>query len=199
MKLREYFNNISKDEITNRLLYLDKALMELHSNGAYVVSNLPDIEIINNEITMSSFNNKWDYLNSGVDPNGDKRNILEMCAIGICAYNKLTVLYTNKEFISYLIDNLDVLLENNRIPKMMQEYYIDVFSRGKVDYLNNFIDRYNELNGNSRTNSVVKTKSTAVGRAFADREAAYAKVLILPAILCLVTLTAIVVYFIFLR
>ena len=199
MKLRDYFNGITESEITERLLYLDKAIMELHDNGAYVVGNLAEIEPINGEITMSSFQNKWDYLNSGIDPNGDKRNILELCAIGICAYNGLTVLYTNKEFISYLIDNLDVLLENGKIPKMMQEYYIDVFSRGNVNYLNNFVVKYNENNGNSRSNSIVKTKSTAVGRAFADRESAYAKVLILPAVLCLVILIVVVTYFIFFR
>jgi hypothetical protein len=78
----------------------------------------------------------------------------------------------------------------------MQEYYIDVFARGKVDYLNNFLLSYG---GNKQDKSRVYTKSTAVGRAFSEKEDAYAKILLLPAILVLVGLIVFFVYFIFFR
>ena len=199
MKLRDYLINISIDELTERLKYLDKAMMELHQNGFFVVGDLADIEIINNEISMESFKNKVDYLNSGYNVHGDRQNILELCSIGICAYNKLSVLHTSKEFIEYVIENVEMFLEHGNIPDVMQEYYIDVFNRGNVDYLNSYLIKHpQEKSGNSRNNSRgVYTKSTAVGRALSEKENAFASVLIIPAMLTLIYISAIVVYYIF--
>ena len=199
MKLIEYLSNDTNEELTEKLIMLDKGIMELHQNGYFVVSDMADIDIIDNQLTLASFKDKIDYLNSGYNPNGDKQDILELCAIGICAYNHFDRFYTNREFINYLIDNLDMFLENGHVPKLMQEYYINVFSRMKVDYLNNFMLQYDNSNGNGKNNSRVYTKSTAVGRAFSERDEAYAKILILPAILLLVSLIAFFVYFIFFR
>lgn len=197
MRLSEYLSNISKDELSKRLTLLDKSIMELHQNNLYVVSDMSLIDIIDNEVTLASFKNKVDYIKQeggGFNPNGDKQDILELCAIGVCAFNKFENFYTNKEFISYLIDNLDMFLENGSIPKRFQEYYIDVFSRGHVDYLNNFMLKYEDKAGNN--NSLVYTKSTAVGRAFANKDEAFARILVLPALLALVILIVIVVYFV---
>ena len=138
MKLKDFLRQDNNDELTNKLIMFDKSIMELHQNGFFVVGDITDIDIINNEITLASFKNKLDYLNSGYNDKGDKKDILEVCSIGICAYNKFERYFTNKEFISYLIDNLEMFLENGNIPQIMQEYYIDVFARGNVDYLNNF-------------------------------------------------------------
>ena len=199
MKLRDYLINISIDELTERLKYLDKAMMELHQNGFFVVGDLADIEIINNEISMESFKNKVDYLNSGYNVHGDRQNILELCSIGICAYNKLSVLHTSKEFIEYVIENVEMFLEHGNIPDVMQEYYIDVFNRGNVDYLNSYLIKHpQEKSGNSRNNSRgAYTKSTAVGRALSEKENIFASVLIIPAMLTLIYISAIVVYYIF--
>ncbi len=200
MKLRDYLLNVSMDELTERLKYLDKALMDLHSNGYFVVGDLADIEIINNEVTLESFKNKIDYLNSGYNVHGDRQDILELCSIGICAYNKLSVLHTSKDFIEYVVDNVEMFLEHGNIPSMMQEYYIDVFNRGNVDYLNNYLAKLDLTNdGNSRSSSRAYTKSTAVGRALSEKESAFASVLIIPAMLTLVYLSALVVYFIFFK
>ena len=193
--------NISEEELTERLKYLDKAINELHNNGYYVVGSLADIDIINNEITLDSFKDKIDYLNSGINVNGKNKDILELCSIGICAYNKLSVLHTSKEFIKYVIDNVEIFLEHGNMPSIMQEYYIDVFNRGNVDYLNEFINKNNDKEGSSRSNSRgAYTKSTAVGRAFSEKEnGAYASVLLLPALLALIYLVTIVVYFVFIK
>ncbi len=202
MKLKDFLSHIPNNELTSRLMLLDKSVMELHQNNYYVVSDMADIEVINDEITLASFKNKVDYIKQeqeGFNSNGDKQDILEMCSIGICAFNRFNKFYTNKEFISYLIDNLDMFLENGKIPKMFQEYYIDVFMRGNIDYINNFALNYNNDRGNNKNSSLVYTKSTAVGRAFSDKENGYAKILLLPAVLCLVFLIVIVVYFIFYR
>ena len=94
-----------------------------------------------------------------------------------------------------------MFLEHGNIPSVMQEYYIDVFARGHVDYLNNFLLNYNKDDSGKGNNvSKVYTKSTAVGRAFnTDREAAYANILLLPAIIALIALIVFFVYFIFFR
>ncbi len=235
IKLRDYLMNISTEELTERLKYLDKAIQELHDNGYYVVSDLAEIDIINNEITLDSFKDKIDYLNSGINENGKNKNILELCSIGICAYNKLSVLHTSKDFIVYVIDNVEMFLEHGNIPGVMQEYYIDVFNRGKVDYLNSFLQKqgseYQEGNANSnsrgqytKTNAAGKlmseknnivdineyrnrgsewkphTEDTPIQKALSKKDkAAYASVLLLPALLALIYIVTIVVYFVFIK
>jgi len=198
VKLRDYLLNVSTEELTERLKYLDKAINELHNNGYYVVGDLADIEIINNEITIDSFKDKIDYLNSGINENGKNKDILELCSIGICAYNKLSVLHTSREFIEYVIENVEMFLEHGNIPSIIQEYYIDVFNRGNVDYLNAFLEKNVDKEGSSRSNSRgAYTKSTAVGRAFSEKEnSAFASILILPALLALIYIIAVVVYFV---
>ncbi len=201
MKLRDYLMNVSTEELTERLKYLDKAINELHNNGYYVVGDLADIEIINNEITLDSFKDKIDYLNSGINENGRNKDILELCSIGICAYNKLSVLHTSREFIEYVIENVEMFLEHGNIPSIMQEYYIDVFNRGNVNYLNEFLDKNLDKDGTSRSNSRgAYTKSTAVGRALSEKEdSAFASILMLPALLALLYIIAVVVYFVVLK
>ena len=201
MKLRDYLVNISTEELTERLKYLDKAISELHSKKYYVVGDLADIEIINDQITLDSFKDKIDYTDSGINENGKQKDIIQLCCIGICAYNKLSVLHTSREFIEYVIENVEMFLEHGNIPDIMQEYYIDVFNRGNVDYLNVFLDKNIDKEGSSRSNSRgAYTKSTPVGRALSEKEdAAYASVLLLPALLALIYITVVVVYFIFIK
>ena len=209
MKLRDYLINVSTEELTERLIYLDKALSELHHGGYYVTCDFAEIEVYDDEITLASFKNKIDYINSGIEPNGVNRNILELCSIGICAYNKLSVLHTSREFISYVIENVEMFLEHGNIPSMMQEYYIEVFNRGNVIYLNVFLINHQEFQkGNNQNNisslanykSKVLGKSTAIGRALSDKEnAAFASVLIIPALLALIYIIAVVGYFIFFK
>ena len=112
MMLSDFFKGKNSGEITERLLLIDKSIMDLHNNGFFVVGDLADINIINDEVTVASFKNKIDYLSSGYNDGGVKKDIIELCAIGICAYNRFDTLYTSKDFISYLIDNLDMFLEN---------------------------------------------------------------------------------------
>lgn len=203
MKLRNFLINISKDELTRRLIYIDQVLHELHDHGLYVVGDLADIEIINDEITMESFKGKYDYLNSGYNINGDRKNILELCSMGICAYNNMPVLHTSKEFINYVIENVEMYLEYGNIPKIIQEYYITIFSDlDNFCYLNDFIERKqieSENNGRGHGHGAY-TKSTAVGRALSDKEnSAFVSIMILPAILTLLYVSIIVIYFIFLK
>lgn len=194
MSLTEFLSNCTPDELTERLLMLDKSIMELHQNGYFVVGNLLDIEVIDGQITLESFKNKIDYLSSGYNENGDKKDILEMCAIGVCAYNHFQSFYSNNEFLRYLFENFDLFLQNGNIPLDIAEYYELVFVNGNIDYMNSYLDKNNDEKGNNKAR--VYVKSTAIGRAFADKEAAFANVLLIPSIIVLVYLILLIGYFI---
>ena len=174
-------------------MLLDKSIMELHQNGFFVVGDLMNVEVIDDEITLESFKNKVDYLDSGYNVNGDKKDILEICAIGICAYNHFQTFYTNREFINYLMENLDVFLENGNIPKDVAKYYKSVLVDGNIDYMNNyFVKDTSSSKGNN--NVRVYAKSTAVGKALADKNAAYVNVLLIPSILVLMYFVIAIIY-----
>ena len=215
MTVKEYLSNIPTDEITERLKYLDSVLMELHRHGYYLVCNLEDIEIIDGKVMLSSFKDKVDYLDSGIKNKADKWDIVELCSIGICAYNHFSHFSSSKDFIkNSIINGFKEMVMNERFPKYMQEYYIDVFQAvssyynnnenedelDSINYFNNFVDKYysEEISGNTRGN--VKVKANSYARLFSDdNEAAYARVLLLPSILVLVYLIVLVIYFIFFR
>ena len=164
---------MSYDEITDQLIEQDLKLMQ--SNGHNV-------------------GNVWIEDKSNTVVNGD---IIRLCIHGICLYNKLSVQYYDKEFISYVIDNLEMFLEHGNIPSFMQEYYIDVLNRGNVDYLNRYLLRHGNKEETGQEKGRRISKSTAVGRALSDSEAAFASVLILPAMLALIYISVVVIYFIF--
>ena len=201
MRLKEYLSNIPQEEVTRRLLYLDRSVMDLHAHGYYVVCNMNDVEIIDDQITLASFKNKIDYINSGFNDNGPKQDILELCAIGICAYNKFNEFYSTLDFVRFLRDNMDKYVDNGLLPEIMREYYIDVLERGNYEYANvYYLKNYVDKVDNGRERGIQKTKSTAVGRALAnysEREAAYVNILLVPALATLMYLVSLVTYFIF--
>ena len=205
MTIFDYLSHASTGDITEKLKLLDKSIKELHEHGYYVVCNIADIEIINDEVLLSSFKNKVDYMDSGINENGFKQDILELCAIGVSAYNNFNKYYSSREFIAFLIENLPKYLDSGKVPNIMKEYYIDVFERGNINYLCEFLEKNaakinNQGNSNNKKGPV-KSYSTAVGRAFANRdnESAYANVLLLPAMVVLIYLLCLVGYYLFFR
>ena len=196
MDLVSFLNNCTLEELKERLLMLDQSMMELHDYGLFVVGDLSQITVIDDEITLQSFKNKVDYLNSGYDPNGDMNDIREMCAIGICAYNRFGSLNTSPMFIEYLKvkQNLEMYLQNKNIPSEIKDYYRAVLLDGKKEYMNSYFAKNNSNKGGNKANVMVK--ATAVGRALADRDAAYVNILLLPSILALLYLVFVIVYFI---
>ena len=198
--------NISTEELTSQLKYLDKSIHELHDNGYFVVGDLADIEIINDKITVGSFKNKIDYLKSGYNINGDKANIFELCLIGISAYNRLPALRTmtlhgseedRNRFINFIMSNEEALFEHGNIPSIIQEYYIDVFDHGNITYLNDFILK-NEIKDEGGHSIGAFTKRTDVGKALSEKEnGAFVSVLLLPAMIALIYISVVVIYFMF--
>lgn len=201
VNLKEYLTCDSKEELTERLMNLDLSIMALHQNGFYVVNfDANNIKLYNGELNLASFNNKIDYLNSGINVDGDKKDILEMCAIGICAYNDFSSFYTNKEFLAYLIANFETFVNDKKIPKEIANYYHSVLIDGNIDYLNNYIFKKNNENASNSqvsSNSYRLSKSTAIGRSFVDKEAAFVNVLLIPAVLVLIYLVFLVVTMLF--
>ena len=187
MNLREFLNKSADiKELTDRILLLDRSIMELHQNGYYVNGSLSEIEIINNEITLDSFKNRIDRIDSGYDSNGKDKNIYEMAVIGICAYNKVDAPITSN-LIKYVSDNIDQIISYKHIPVKVGEYYRAVLKDLKMDYLNNYLDKMDKggkENNNSKSRSY--TKSTAIGRAFAEQESAYVNVLMVPSIIFMI-------------
>lgn len=169
---------LSSDELTSRLVEMDLQLMQKHKENQYA-------------------NNSWMDTNSNQDK---KIDIVGLCVIGICMYNRLSNYnIRSTEFINYVIENLEMFLEHGNIPSFMQEYYIDVLNRGNVDYLNNFILKHGYDNEEGRGKGIgAYTKSTAVGRAFSEKDnMAFASVLVLPALLALAYISLVVIYFVF--
>ena len=231
MKLIEYFVDATTNDITERLKYLDKAIYELHTtpcekgSGRYAVGDLSEIEIIDGDITIDSFHDKYDYIGSGFNDDARTNNIIQLCCIGICAYCRLRELHTSPEFINSVKDNLEMYLERANMPREMQQYYISVFNNeGTIKYLNDYLaDRIleNESEASRSSSRGAYTKTTAVGAMLAEKpdielimpytgttgvkkslssyEKGIASVLLLPALLALIYITAIVVYFIFIK
>ena len=167
--------NLSNDELTNELVKMDSKLMTNHFEGHYISSS-------------------WMNGKSNPDKNID---IINLCIMGICAYNKLTTYYTSREFINYVIENIEMFLEHGSIPNFMQDYYIDVFNRGNIDYLNKYLLKHGYENEGPGKGKGALTKSTAVGRALSEKEGAFVSVLILPAMLALIYISVVVIYFMF--
>ena len=135
--------------------------------------------------------------------NGKKSNILELCVIGICAYNNQNIMYAgSRDFFRNLLDNLELYLNNEsineRIDDDIKEYYrttLNNFVNGKeLDGMNSYLVNKNAA-GKGNSNVRVYTKSTPIGRALADKEAAFANVLIIPSILVLIYLVLVIGYF----
>ena len=202
MNLKDYLSDISEEEITQRLIYLSRSLKDLHSHGYYLVCNLEEIVIIDGKITMASFKGKYDYINSGFNVNGVKMDILKLCSIAICAYNRKEQFNSNFTFTQFLRANIDKFVENDLVPEIMQEYLIDVLERGNYTYLSDYYEKnYVDKVESGMEKGRQKIYATEVGKALTNheenREAAYVDILLVPALITLVYLTIIVASFIF--
>lgn len=201
IKLKDYLLDCSQEELTKRLMKLDASIMALHKNGYYIVGfDANNINVYNGEYSLESFNNKLDRLDSGYNDAGDKKDILEMCAVGICAYNGFSNFYINDGVIKHFITNFDSFCKNGKIPNQILEYYQSVLVNGEYEYLNSFLYKKEHDSNNKQVlgNSNRLTKSTAIGRAFQERsEAAFASILLLPAIATLIIITIMVGYLFF--
>ena len=232
MNLVDYLCEIpSKEEKTRRLLKLFYSLWCIHNYninktelyktnpGYYLTQDLRDIEV--NEEGLIDVNKLGNYsigkividqetkkLDSSSEE-GIKWDIIELCIIGICAYNnhhdyfRFRDYQSSINFINTVQQNLERYIEKEQIPDIMKEYFYDVFERKHYAYANDYFEKnYEEKEANSgEERARVKTKSTAQGRMmsamYEDREAAYVDVLLVPAIITLIYLVVLVASYIF--
>lgn len=199
MNFGDYLFDIDDEglSLTDKLLLMDRALMEVHSRGEYISSNLLDAYIYNDRIDPTSVSiDKYDPEKNDKDYAQD---IMELAAIGICAYNHFgeeegfPKYFTSPEFIASLMDNVEMYLNRDDIPEEIKDYYRSIFTVLDIKYMTNFLADYNK---GGKGNARVLTYSTPEGRAFAnnqDQNAAFTSIIAIPAILAIVYIISLVV------
>ena len=205
MYLREHFSQLkSQDEITMELRRLDNSMRQIHGMGKFVAGDMANSDIRIDDNTGLIVFPEY-QLSSLIDRNKDiimKFNIYEMCAVGIMAYNHFPLYYLKDDSIKYIRSNIDNFLRGDNIPIDIQDYYVDIFINDKIIYLEDYLKSKYGGNSNKNSKSKVYVKSNAAGRSFAlneENDSAYVNILLIPAIICLIVLIILVVYFIFIR
>lgn len=194
---------LSDKELTTELREIDLEMKKKHRQYTYIATPWFDGSIIK-EKNLSE--EKKEEIQAQIN-RAVAWDIICLCIEGIYAYNK-------KENLDYadplklyndILMKFDEYCKTPNIPKDMQEYYEFVLRDKNFCYINDYIsdEKYmkyiNGNQGNGNNKSKVFTKSTAAGKAMADSDAAFASILLLPALLTLIYILAVVVYFIFIK
>ncbi len=187
------------DEISlqDKILLMDRALMEVHSRGMYVSSSLLDAYIYDNKIDPSTV--ELDKFDAEKNDKDQAQDIMELAAIGICAYNRFgeyegfPKYFTSPDFISSLMDNVEMYLQREDIPEKVKNYYRNVFTLLDIKYMTNYLDEQQKNGG--KGNARVLQYSTPEGRAFANsnEQSAFASIITIPAVLAIVYIISLVV------
>lgn len=191
-----------KETLTTILIQLDSWLERLHNHGFCIYDfNPKKIILENGRLTFNSFRNVINDL--GINENAKKINIFQDCKIGLMAYNKMPVDGNmNQEHFNFLQTNLEKFNQNGQIPDEIYEYYEEVFRRLNLTYMNDYlVKKQQEFSRSQNTNSLRKTKSTEIGKAFNPErekmftnEAAYVNILLLPTFITLVYLISLFIF-----
>lgn len=190
MKFSEYFSSLELDQILDSLVRFDKNLKRLHVNGYYMVEDFSNIKIDNPESLTFAYNNKVGKINQDIYYNCDKHDILELCIVGLCAYNDILYYNTSNEFIYYVMNNIDTFLNNIDIPDILKEYYQEVFINNNIIYLNDFL--YKKRKDNSgRSNARKYVKTTNAGVFLTEQEKAYIYIFYIPVLVSIIVLAII--------
>jgi hypothetical protein len=192
------FDNEESDKtLTEKLLLMDSALMEVHRQGNYISSNILDAYIYDDKIDPSSV--ELDKFDSEINENAYSQDIMELAAIGICAYNHFgeyegyPKYFTSPDFIASLMDNVEMYLQREDIPEEIKDYYRSIFTLLDIKYMAPFLE---EQKKGGKGNARVLTYSTPEGRAFAnnqEQQAAFTSIIAIPAILAIVYIISMVV------
>lgn len=192
------FEQDDEKSLTDKILLMDRALMEVHGRGMYVSSNLLDAYIYDDKIDPSTV--ALDQFDSEKNDKDQAQDIMELAAIGICAYNRFgeyegfPKYFTSPEFIAGLMDNVEMYLQREDIPEEIKDYYRNTFTLLDIKYMTNYLQEQQKNNGGKGT-AIVKTYSTPEGRAFANNQEqnAFASIITIPAVLAIVYIISLVV------
>ena len=206
MKFSDYLFDDGEDldepyDLTTKLLLMDKALMQIHASGRYISSNILDAIIIDNKIDPSSI--QMDVYDPNLNENDYAQDIMELCAIGICAYNRMgesegyPKYFTSPSFINGLKENVEMFLAREDIPKEVKDYYRTIFTLLNFQYMNNYFYEVQKGDG-GKGNARQLVYSSPAGRAFVnnDKEAAYTFILAIPAVLAVSYILTMIIIFV---
>ena len=191
------FEQDDEKSLTDKILLMDRALMEVHGRGMYISSNLLDAYIYDDRIDPSTV--EMDKFDSEKNDKDQAQDIMELAAIGICAYNRFgeyegfPKYFTSPEFIASLMDNIEMYLQREDMPEEIKNYYRSVFTLLDIKYLSNYLEDQQKNGG--KGNARVLTYSTPEGRAFANNQEqnAFASIITIPAVLAIVYIISLVV------
>ena len=184
------------DEITNQLRKTDFYMMRQHRQGTYVkcpwMNGVEDKDEINKAINI---------------------DVIGFCVFGICAYKGKRLPNDSEipKFYNLILSKPKEYIDDVDMPLFMKNYYYDVLYNQNIRYLYDYLQNYNfETNKyegedtyeGGEGKGITKVKATPIGKALnMDRESwsdtGFASVLILPAMLALVYIAVVVIYFVF--
>ena len=190
------FDQEDEISLTDKLLLMDRALMEVHHSGKYISSNILDAYIYDNKIDPKSIS--LDVFDSEKNDKDFAQDIMELAAIGICAYNRFgeyegfPKYFTSPEFIASLTDNVEMYLQREDIPEEVKDYYRSIFTLLDIKYMTNYLE---EAKKGGKGNARVLQYSTPEGRAFAQQneQNAFASIISIPAVLAIVYIISMLV------
>jgi len=176
MKYSDYLFDDGEDyenpyDLTSKLLLMDSALMQIHASGRYVSSSLLDAVVVDNKIDPSSI--QIDVFDAEKNENDYAQDIMELCAIGVCAYNRMgesegyPKYFTSSEFIHGLSDNIEPFIAREDIPEEVKDYYRTIFTLLDIKYMNNYFEELKKNDG-GKGNARQLIYSTPQGRALAN-------------------------------
>lgn len=205
MKFSDYLFDDELDEnnkidLTSKLLLMDSALMQLHASGKYVSSSILDAVIINNKIDPRSL--QISQFDPNINENDYLQDIIELCAIGICAYNRMgenegyPKYYTSPSFINGLKENIEPYLLKEDIPNEVKDYYRTIFTLLNFQYMNTYLEELKKSDG-GKGKARQLVYSTPEGRTFVEdeKEAAYSFILAIPAVLAISYILTMIIIF----
>ena len=86
--------------------------------------------------------------------------------------------------------------KNSQLNPFLHYQEENIFINLNIDYMNDFINNKKSAGkGNKNVIAYTKIKSTPAGRAIADKQAAYANVLLIPSMIVLIYLILLIGYF----
>lgn len=206
VKLRNYLQNNQDIEQNRKLFYeMSKTMEYIHGHGYYIKSfNLDEVEILNLEkLSPIQYNTviKMDEENKEERTHEDIYNLAFM-QIGIYS-DMLDVL--RPEFLKDHFESFTIFLPEDDVA-----YFRGIVTKGASVYYSKYIDERNKMKmhqlidqtgeASSIGNGKQKSKSTAVGRAFVDKDtkklytdisrpdAAYISFLLIPLIMIILAL-----------
>lgn len=182
--LRQYLTyNKDINLIENVFVNLDRQLKYLHQNG-YYVSELNSDTIVFESDKYSSNQNQGTFMFTSIAKSNNSNvdftnNILDLSKLaigayistenGFCDYSRLSTDYIKKYF-----KEISIYLPNS-------EYFSNVLIDNNFDYYNDYIQM---SSGNSRSNSMQKTKVNEYGKMYVSEDnAAFIQIVFYPVII----------------